>query len=80
MNTAILDKPTFDNSQRVRDKHYVEAPAHDLFTSHRDSCEYCFRRLRMMELPKLQVFIRHPDKDGFEMREVLDKYDPRFNK
>lgn len=68
---------TFENSQSIRDEHWLNSTRYDLFTTHRSSCSYCFKRLRGMELPKLKIIVRPQDRDGFEEREILDEHDPR---
>lgn len=78
MVTKVQIEETFENSQRVRNEHWRSGPRHDLFTTHRSSCPYCFNRLRGLPLPKLKVVLRHLDSDGFEVREILDEADPRI--
>lgn len=79
MVTRIKFKENFENSQEIRDQHWRDGnyTVFGINGGHRTSCVYCYKRMRGLELPKIKVILIHPDKDGYEEREVFDKHDPR---
>jgi len=71
MAQYIPDNRSIEEIQKERDRHYYNS--NEFF--HRMNCTYCYRRMNMMPLPEIEVKVRHPDRDTFEIRKFKDKGD-----